>query len=226
MTPGPWGPLSLSGTGVYRDRTHAGTVLAEALRIAESVSIFAIPNGGVPVGLAVAKNPTAPLNLLIVRKIQIPGNPEAGFGAVAPDGSVVLNEPLVSALGLAPDTVDRLARSVKDEIHRRMALYGAGEPSDLSGRTVVVVDDGLASGYTMLVGVRYMRRFSPAKVVVAVPTAPVRSLMRIAREADMVVCPNARDVEVFAVAEAYREWRDLNREEVVEMLRSNRSQKP
>ena len=211
--------------GVYRDRTAAGAYLAEALgeyRDRDAV-VLAIPSGGIPLGIAISSYLGIPFDMLIVRKINIPGNTEAGFGAVTLGGDVILNEPMVASLGLSKDEIEELAGQVMEELKSRDQIFRQGRPRpDLKGRTVIIVDDGLASGFTMLAAVRMVRRQEPAKVVVAVPTASIDTVRRVAQEVDEVVCPNLRTGPYFAVADAYQNWYDLTKEEVMEILRYNR----
>ena len=211
--------------GVYRDRTAAGAYLAEALgeyRDRDAV-VLAIPSGGIPLGIAISSYLGIPFDMLIVRKINIPGNTEAGFGAVTLGGDVILNEPMVASLGLSKDEIEELAGQVMEELKSRDQIFRQGRPlPDLKGRTVIIVDDGLASGFTMLAAVRMVRRQEPAKVVVAVPTASIDTVRRVAQEVDEIVCPNLRTGPYFAVADAYQNWYDLTKEEVMEILRYNR----
>jgi predicted phosphoribosyltransferase len=207
---------------VFADREEAGERLAKLLadyRGTDAI-VLAIPSGGVPVGLVVAERLGLPFDMLIIRKIPIPGNTEAGFGALTLEDDLLLNEPLVADLGLSPTEIERLAGPVRAELRQRNRLFRGGRPMpDLAGRSVLLVDDGLASGMTMLAGVRLVRRRQPAETVIAVPTAALRTVERLAPEVDRIVCPNIRTIRVFAVASAYRNWSDLSRGEVMELLR-------
>ncbi len=212
-------------TEIFFDREEAGNYLAGVLaeyRGKEAV-VLAVPSGGVPVGLAVASRLNLPFDLLIIRKIPVPGNPEAGFGAVSLEGDMVLNEPMVRRLALTSGEIERLAGPVKEELQRRNRLFREDRPwPDLKGRTVILADDGLASGYTMMAAARMVRRRRPAAVVVAVPTAPLHTVQMLTRYVDLIVCPNIRTGPYFAVAEAYQNWYDLSREEVVSLLSRHR----
>ena len=207
---------------VFKDRLEAGEHLADLLAgyRARDAIVLAIPSGGVPVGLVVAERLGLPFDLLVIRKIPIPGNTEAGFGALTLEGDLLLNEPLVADLGLSPAEIERLAVPVRAELLSRNRLFREDRPLPyLTGRTVLLVDDGLASGYTMLAGVRLVQRWQPAETVIAVPTAARRTVERLAPEVDRIVCSNIRSGRSFAVASAYRNWYDLSRQEVLEMLR-------
>jgi putative phosphoribosyl transferase len=209
------------GGPIYADREEAGRVLAEKL---ESYSkdrpvVLAIPNGGVSVGLHVARRLRCPLHLIIVRKLQIPDNPEAGFGSVASDGSLFLNEALVLRLGLAEETIADQKEKALRSIRARMAQYGdfATFPN-LKGRSVILIDDGLASGLSMEAAVMVVQRHEPAKVVVAVPTSSMSAFRRLSPLVDRVVCPDVSRLPIFAVADAYKVWRDLDDAEVIDLL--------
>ena len=156
--------------------------------------------------------------LVVVRKLHIPWNREAGFGAVAPDGTVVFNEPLRAALSLSPAEERAVVREERAEIARRSATFGVSEPT-VGGRITILVDDGLASGYSMLVAARYVRKRGPSELVVAVPTGSAEAVARVRPNADRLACPDTRAGPGFAVADAYREWRDLDDEEVAAIIR-------
>jgi predicted phosphoribosyltransferase len=210
--------------GLFDDRFHAGRVLADMLRptfqgLAGGV-VLAIPSGGVPVGAALGDELGLELELAIVRKAQIPGNTEAGFGAVSLEGSVFLNLELLDRLGLSDSQVQAQIDVVKEELLQRNRDFRKGRPApDLAGRHVVLTDDGLASGYTMLAALDGVARQEPESITVAVPTAPLRSIRMVAPRVDAVYCANVQEVGPFAVAAAYRKWRDLERDEVLEILR-------
>jgi len=205
----------------YKDRTHAGHVLAELLRpLIDSGSIvLAIPNGGVAVAVPIAQDLKLPLSLLIVRKIQIPWNTEAGFGAVGSDGSVLLNDPLVRQLSLTQDQVRTQTEKALHSVRERLRTYGPdAAPPDLKGRTVILVDDGLASGMTMHTAVRLIGHQQPGKTIVAVPTSSRSAYHRIEPLADELISPHIGTLPFFAVAEAYEIWKDLTDEEARNLL--------
>jgi predicted phosphoribosyltransferase len=214
-------PRLRNRSGVFEDREEAGFHLAEALeefRGKEAI-VLAIPSGGVPVGLAISSRLGLDFDLMIIRKIPIPGNPEAGFGALSLEGDTILNWPLVRMLRLSSEEIELLARPVKEELRARNQLFRGGRARpELRGRTIILVDDGLASGYTMRAAVQMARRQGPAGIVVAVPTAPLDAVEMLAEEVDGMVCLNVRSESSFAVADAYRNWYDLSREEVLGLL--------
>ena len=211
-------------SGTYRDRDEAGDVLANLLERyrGHPAVVLAIPNGGVPVGVKIRAALGADFGVLVVRKLHIPWNREAGFGAVAPDGTVAFNEGVRQALGLSDAEEMAVVEAEEAEIARRIAAYGAHELPPLKGLQAILVDDGLASGYSMLAAVHFVRRRQPSKLIVAVPTASREAVHLVGRFVDALVCPNVRGGPVFAVADAYREWRDLGDDEVVNLLQTIR----
>jgi len=210
---------------VFEDRKEAGRLLAQKLSGYKDVNgiVFGIPSGGVPVAAEIAKVLGLPLDVIIVRKIQLPNNTESGFGAVGPDGEVSLNMNLISQLHLTKEEVERQIQITVDTIKRRNELFREGRPFPfLKDRVVIIVDDGLASGYTMLSAVDFIKRHKPEKVVIAVPTAPKEAVDLILPQVDELVCLNMRSGFAFAVANAYENWYDLENEEVISILRNFR----
>lgn len=208
---------------VFKDRKEAGRLLAQKLLKYKDMDgiVFGIPSGGVPVAAEIAKVLGLSLDLIIVRKIQLPDNTEAGFGAVGPDGEVSLNMNLISQLRLTEEEVKKQIQITVDTIKRRNELFREGRPFPfLKDKVVIIVDDGLASGYTMLSAVDFIKRHTPEKVVVAVPTAPKGTVDLILPQVDEIVCLNVRSGFTFAVADAYEKWYDLGDEEVISILRS------
>jgi predicted phosphoribosyltransferase len=205
----------------YQDRAEAGRVLAGLLlhyKQADPV-VLAVPNGGVAVAGPVAEALGAPLHLLVVRKIQIPGNTEAGFGAVSADGTAVIDERMVRGLGLSPRQVEAQRAEALKSVHDRLARYGgAATPPSLKDRTVIIVDDGLASGATMEAAAAIVRKSNPAALAIAAPTGSERAVLRLGPLADELVCPHVGRGPVFAVANAYRKWYDVEDAEVLALL--------
>lgn len=207
---------------VFEDRTEAGSFLAgKLIQYRDSGGIvLGIPSGGVPVAHEIAAALHLPMDLMIVRKLQIPYNPEAGFGAMGPDGEIILNEALLAEPGLTEDEIREQAEKTFDVIKRRNQIFRGGRPfPPLKDRSVILVDDGLASGYTMLAAVRSVKRKTPEKIIVAVPTASGRTVELILPEVDELVCLNVRHGISFAVADAYRNWYDLSDGEVLSIIR-------
>lgn len=214
---------------VFKDRLDAGRLLGEMLFPdyggLNDLIVLGIPMGGVPVALEIVKTLQCPMDLLVVRKIQIPGNTEAGFGAMTQEGDVFLNEPLLARLSLNEAQIAQQADQVRCElIARNQSLRGAKPFPELDGKTVILVDDGLASGFTMKASIYMANKRRAAKTVVAVPTAPQRTIDALHDAVDAVFCPNIRETAFFAVAEAYEHWFDLTDEQVKSMLGSQQSQ--
>jgi predicted phosphoribosyltransferase len=208
---------------VFEDRFDGGRVLdgmlGPAYGRAEGAIVLGIPMGGVPVAVRIAAMLQCPLDLIIVRKIQIPGNSEAGFGAMTSDGKIFLNEPLVAQLGLTAEQVEREADRVRRELAARTRRTRRGRPFPrLAGRTVILVDDGLASGFTMKASIHMDARHGAEAIVVAVPTAPLRSLAALEGAASEIYYANVRQGPLFAVADAYENWYDLSESEVLALV--------
>jgi len=207
---------------LFDNRYDAGRQLAAQLGEYEgrSVVVLAIPNGGVPIGLEVALALEADLDLVISRKIPLPLNPEAGFGAVADDGTVILNEELVERFDLSPHQINYQINQVRVDIRQRTLLYRKDRPLTVVGdKTVMITDDGLASGFTMMAAVESVRRRRPKEIVVAVPAASAAALERVEGAADKVVTLARGTMPRFAVADFYRYWHDLSDDEVIQCLK-------
>ena len=205
----------------FIDRKHAGRLLADHLKTYQKSDavVFAIPRGGVPVAVEVARVFSCELDIIIPRKIPIPYNPEAGYGAVTEDGVIVLNQPLVKQLGLSDDDIKRDAQTIREEIARRQQVFRKVlDPQPVAGRTAIAVDDGLASGYTMAAAVKSLRNRGARKLIVAAPVASETGWQVAREDADEISCPIVSSSYPFAVAGFYRHWHDLNDDEVIEQL--------
>jgi putative phosphoribosyl transferase len=208
-------------THVFRDRVHGGEVLASFLRRQKEDSdvILTIPSGGVPVALAVSLKLDRPLDLMIVSKITLPWNSEAGYGAVASNGTYKLNNELLEDLGLTTNEVQTGIEKTKEKVSRRLSiLRGLKREEPISGKKVILIDDGLASGFTMQVAAESARNLNAERVVVAVPTGHEDSVRKLDSSADAVYCANLCEGRIFAVADAYDEWHDLTDDEVTALL--------
>jgi len=206
---------------IFRDRTDAGRRLAAALRpYADDpgVIVLALPRGGVPVGYEVARGLGAPLDVFLVRKLGVPGREELAMGAIASGGVRVVNREVVRELGLAQQDLDEAAAHEADEMRRREEAYRDDRPApDLRGKTVILVDDGLATGSTMRAAVAAVRRLGPSKVVVAVPVGAAETCREFRAIADDVVCVETPD-PFFAVGGWYRDFSQTTDDEVRELL--------
>jgi len=201
---------------VFIDRSDAGRVMAEMLEHFRGLNaiILAIPSGGLPVAEEIARQLELPMDVAVVSKITLPWNSEVGFGAVGFDGTVRLNDDLLPVSGRSQDESENgEAADIAKVARRVMDLRGDKPMSPLAGRMAIIVDDGLASGFTMEVAVGVVRKLGAGRVIVAVPTAHESAAARIATRADAVYCANIRPGAQFAVADAYRNWRDISESE-------------
>jgi predicted phosphoribosyltransferase len=206
---------------VFKDREHAGILLSEKLSdyVDKDTIVLAIPMGGIPVGKVITKQLNVNFDLIMVRKIQIPWNTEAGFGAVASDGTVILNEELIPQIGLSENEVQKCVEKTKNEVFRRIKKFRQNKPPiKIESRNIILVDDGLASGFTMLTAIKAVKNHKPKKIYIAVPTASESAIMLVSPQVDNLICLNLRSGPFFAVADAYEEWYDLDDKEALDVL--------
>lgn len=209
----------------FADRRDAGRRLARGLAslASERPTVIGLPRGGVPVALEIAAALNAPLEILAVRKLGAPENPELGIGAVAEDGIVVMDPATVTALGVGKRQLEGTLARETAELRRRVDLYRGGRPPlDLEGRTVIVVDDGLATGVTDAAALRAVRRKGPRKVILAVPVCSPEAASRLARDADEIVCL-LQPAGFRGVGEWYRDFAQLTDGDVLSLLAQARS---
>ena len=203
---------------IFSDRREAGRKLGEALGSRPGALILGIPRGGVIVAREAADVNGGELDVMVTRKLGAPVNPELGIGAVAPDGTTVLDERLVRALGVSEQYLAKEVARQVEEIHRRLEMYRRGRPPlQPDGRECVVVDDGIATGGTADVALRSIRKQGASKVVLAVPVAPQESLERLSAACDEVVCL-ATPSPFAAVGQWYRRFDQVSDDEVLEAL--------
>lgn len=204
---------------IFRDRREAGRRLAESmlnLRGTPRLLVLALPRGGVPVGWEVARALGAELDLLVVRKLGFPGQPELAMGAIASGGEPYLNEDLVR--GISDEQLAAVIRAEKLELERRERKYrGDRPPIDVGGRTVILVDDGLATGATMQAAIQLIRKREAERILVAVPVAPAESVLELGQIADEVICLNSPE-HFRAVGQWYLDFSQTTDMEVVELL--------
>jgi predicted phosphoribosyltransferase len=206
---------------IFLDRREAGRLLAGKLAAHANhpdVHVLALPRGGVPVAYEVARALNAPLDIFVVRKLGVPGYEELAMGAIATGGERVLNDQLVERLGIPDHVIDAVAEREERELARRERLYRGSRPSlDVRGRTVILVDDGLATGATMHAAIAALRKLQPARIIVAVPTASPETCEEMRAEADEVIC--AITPEPFhAVGRWYQDFSQTSDEEVRQLL--------
>ncbi len=207
---------------IFENRFDAGKQLAERLSgyRKEPTIVLAIPNGGLPIGLQVALALGAELDVVIARKIPIPLQPEGGFGAVVDDGTMILNHDLVRQLKLTPGQINYQVAGVRNDIQKRSIFYrGTRPPAVVTDKTVIIVDDGLASGYTMMAAIESVRRRKPARIIAAAPVASELAVRKLERVADRVVTVHTALVPKFYVSYFYRYWNDMPDEEAIKCLR-------
>ena len=207
---------------IFEHRYDAGRKLAALLEEyrGKPLVVLAIPNGGVAVGLSVALALAADLDLVISRKIPLPLSPEGGFGAVTDDGTIMLSEDIVKSVGLTPQQIEYQVSQVRADIRRRRLLYYRDmRPQVLSGKTAILVDDGLASGYTMLAAVESVRHRRPQEIVVAVPVGPASTVEKVGKAVNNIVTCAVGTEPRFYVSDYYRYWHDFSDEEVVQCLK-------
>jgi len=210
----------------FRDRAHAGRALARMLDEfrGSAAIVLAIPAGGLPVGAAIAEELGLPLDVLPVSKVLYPWTTESGYGAVAWDGSVWLDAQRVESCGLSENQVQSAVAQARAKVERRVARLRAGRTAlALEGRTVILVDDGIAAGSTMRTAIAALRTQGASRIVVAVPTAHQAAFAAIGKLADEAYCANIRGGTSFAVADAYAEWRDLADDEIAALLQNRNS---
>jgi putative phosphoribosyl transferase len=209
-------------TGVFHNREDAGKQLSLFIRTRytlENPVICPIPAGGLPIGVILALTLDARLMLAVVRKIQIPWSTESGFGAVTWDGHTLINEDLVSRLHLSRAEINEATERAKASVNERISKFSGSLPiHQIAGSTVMLTDDGLASGYTMRAASIALRRQNPSTLMVAVPTGSSSAVQLVSDVVDNLICLNIRSGSSFAVADAYRSWHDLTDDEVYAQL--------
>ncbi len=215
---------------LFKDRTAAGQRLtAELAAYADrsDVLVLGLPRGGVPVAFEVAKALKAPLDVFLVRKLGVPGQEELAMGAIASGGVRVLNDEVVAGLGLSEVTIDRVAEKEQQELERRERLYRDDLPvPDLHGRTVILVDDGLATGATMRAAIKALRQQQPARLVVGVPVSSSETCHEIGTEVDEIVCVETPH-SFYSVGFWYDDFSQTTDEEVRDLLkRAANNQQP
>ncbi len=205
----------------FRDRLDAGRKLAEFLKRGpqDRSVVLALPRGGVPVGWPLAEEIGALLDVVIVRKLPLPRNPEAGFGAVTIDGSRFLNEAMLEHFGLPAVLIESITEHVRREVRRRAMEYrGTDLPPEVQGMDVYLVDDGLATGYTMLAAATMVKKLQPRSLTLCVPVSPRDSLGTVLPYFDEIDILFVQERTPFAVASFYRDFHDMADQEVIEIL--------
>lgn len=206
---------------VFADRADAGRVLAGMLAEYQGSDalVLGIPAGGVPVGAEIARALGLPLDVAVVSKITPPWNTEYGYGAVAFDGTVLVNHEVLPHLGLSARDQEEGIERAWDKVARRVKNLRGDHPlPEVAGKTVILADDGVATGVTTEGAIDALRKLGVGKLILATPTGHLESLQRLARKVDAIYCPNVRAGGAFAVAQAYRAWSDMTDAEIAEIL--------
>ena len=207
---------------LFRDRAEAGAFLARKLAAhagRQDTVVLALPRGGVPVAFEVAKSLNAPLDVFIVRKLGVPGQEELAMGATATGRVRVLDQDIITTLGISDEVLDSVIAKEERELERREELYrGDRPPCQIEGKTVILVDDGLATGSTMRAAVLALRRRKPARVIAAVPVAAVSTCEEFKDEVDEIICATTPK-PFYAVGQWYEDFSQTTDAEVQELLR-------
>ncbi len=209
---------------MFKNRIDAGRVLAEKLFQMKLVQpcLLAVPRGGVVVAKPIAEKLNAKIGVLVTRKVGHPLNPEVAIGAVMPDGAVVWDREQVRGIGITQELFQQLAEREYAEIKRRIAEYtGSGQLPDVKGKTVIIIDDGIATGYTIRAAVNWLKTLDAASIIIAVPVAPPEIVQELLLEVDEVICP-VQPKNFAAVGMFYEDFSQTTDEEVMNILQQNR----
>lgn len=204
----------------FKSRETAGQILAtdiEKLNL-ENPYLLGIPRGGIQVAEPIAERLNIPINPLVVKKLPAPNNPEFGFGAVTEDGTKVLNEEAVNYLHLNNNLIESIAEKVVTEICHRKEVYGGLDDEAIARSDVIIVDDGVATGYSLIAGIKTVKNRNPKSLTVAVPVSSSNAYEKVKSMADNIVCPIISDEYYFAVANYYEEWFDLTEQQIKDIL--------
>ena len=208
----------------YDDRYQAGRVLADLLKDyakRTDVIVLALPRGGVPVAYEIACKLSLPLDIFIVRKLGVPGHEELAMGAIASGGVTVFNKEIVNALHISKEAISTIQKSEQEELSRRKLVYRGKKPfPELAGKTVILVDDGIATGYTMRAAIAALKQHNPAKIMVTVPVAARSTCDEIAPLVDEIICP-MRPVNFYAVGLWYNDFSQTTDDEVMQLLQKS-----
>jgi putative phosphoribosyl transferase len=206
---------------VFQDRIDAGRQLAETLKSyrPNEMIILALPRGGVPVGYEIAQALHIPLEVLIIRKLGVPGHEELAMGALGPNGLTVFNEDVLRMHQLSPAAINRVVARETDELNRRSRFFRGNRPfPDLAGKTVVIVDDGLATGATAMAAIQAVKALRPAGTMLAVPVCATDAADRLRRMVDTFICLHCPD-DFNAVGQWYQDFSQTTDAEVIDLLR-------
>ncbi|OGV27514.1 MAG: phosphoribosyl transferase [Legionellales bacterium RIFCSPHIGHO2_12_FULL_37_14] len=205
----------------YQDREEAGSVVADNLKDYmdnPNAIVLALARGGVPVGYEIAKKLHLPLDVMIVRKLGVPTNPEFAFGAITSGGVIILNQEIIKTLALKEQVIAEIKEKEEQELTRREKVYRGARPlPNIENKTVILVDDGIATGYTVKAAIIALRKQNPAQIILAVPVAPQDTLKELQNLVDDIVCPLIPD-DLQAVGLWYRVFAQTSDAEVIQLL--------
>lgn len=208
----------------YKNRQDAGRQLAEKLKqyAVEEPIILALPRGGVVLGYEIAKELKAPLDIVVPRKIGAPNQPEFGIGAIAPNKVQIINEGALKMLGLTENDLKELIEYETKEMERRIKLYRKGLPDiNIQGKTVIIVDDGLATGVSTKAALLSIKKMNPKKIILAVPVGPPDTTSRFRQEVDDLICIY-EPIDFYAVGGYYEDFSQISDEEVIDLLQKSK----
>ena len=212
----------------FIDRIDAGRRLAKKLEAycgRKDLLVLGIPRGGVPVAFQVATELGAPLDVFVVRKLGVPGHEELAFGAIATGGVQVLDPEIVEEAGISKQDIERIAARERQELNRREYVYRGGHrPLDLEGKTVILVDDGIATGASTMAAIAALRELKPVGIVLAAPVAPPSTCRRLRRKVDDLVCLDTPET-FYAIGQFYEDFSQVSDEEVTSLLQLNIEQR-
>jgi putative phosphoribosyl transferase len=206
---------------IFRDRQDAGRQLANQLHPLadrDDVTVLGIPRGGLSVAFEIAKNLNAPLDIFLSRKLGVPGQEELAFGAIAAGGGRFLDEATIRATRVSEQQIEQISRTVEETLQQRASLYrGNRPPLNVQGRTVILVDDGIATGASMYAAINALQQMHPGKLIVAVPVAPASTVYWLSRRVDEFVCLDAPE-DFYAVGQFYESFTQVEDHEVIDLL--------
>ncbi len=209
---------------IFSDRSEAGRTLAGWLQKfanRQDVVVLGVPRGGVPVAFEVAAALRVTLDVFLLRKLGVPGHEELAFGAIASGDVRVLDEATIRALFISPTVIEEVTTREQHELNRRQIAYRGNRPAlNVGGKTAILIDDGIATGASILAGIQALRKLAPARIIVAVPVAPPTACQRLAHEADELVCVAAAE-SFRAVGQFYTDFSQVPDEQVIELLERN-----
>jgi putative phosphoribosyl transferase len=204
----------------YLNRYDAGEKLAQELTKFkfQDPLLIGIPRGGIEIAEPIADKYQIPIHAMVLKKLPVPGNPEAGFGAITEDGTKVLNDKMLAYLNLTEAEIERISQSIIEEIKQRTDIYGSIQRPDIEGRNIIVADDGIATGYTLIAAIKSLQNMHPLSLTLVVPVSSKQAYEKISPMVERIICPIVDDPGLFAVANYYKEWYDLPARDIKKII--------